>query len=67
MHQMFQIIPKSLKNSFIMQVVSPIPSDPLHSPYNARQREALAEYLGLIKMALQYCRSSKQSTQRPSE
>ena len=45
-----------VKNSInIIQITSPIPTDPLHPTDNARKREAQAECLGLIKMALRHC------------
>ena len=39
----------------IMQIISPIPSDPLHPTYNAPNIYAQAEYLTIVKMALQNC------------
>ena len=62
MCQMFQIIPTHLKNQILVknyinlfQMTSPIPCDSSNPTYNARKRDAQAQYLGIIKMALRNC------------
>ena len=39
----------------LMQITSPVPSDTLHSTYNAKNRDAQAEYLAIVKVALRNC------------
>ena len=39
----------------LIEITSPIPYDLLHPTYNALNRDAKAEYLAMVKMALRNC------------
>ena len=45
----FNIVENSIN---LIQIMSPIPSDPLHTTYNGQNRDAQAEYLAIVKTAL---------------